>query len=379
MPNPVNQAEPSRIQFLDALRGVAIGMVVLFHAYYRWADLVPFGHRFASNPLFANGWLGVELFFMISGFVIFMTLERCRTLVEFAWRRWLRLFPAMLACSLFIFATSSFFWERPAGQPSLRDLLPGLTFIQPDWWARLLGSPQGCLEGAFWTLFIEAKFYAVGGAAFFLLGEEGALAAIAALFFAAMVGEYANVPWLQHGASILDASYYGWFASGALFYRWYRLRTKMTFGLAMAIALLSPAMLGHLPFEAVAVAYCIVLLFAIAVLSRRVQRLLSISPLIVLGFVSYPLYLLHENLLISLMIKMGRWIPWIPGLLNPVIPFAVVFGIAWLVATYVEPWLRSRIRYLVELVIPALGRSRDFSMRSAPDVGAAAPPLRYRR
>ena len=85
-----------RIAFLDGLRGIAILLVVFYHAYTRWSDIVPYGARYAHFPVAQLGWLGVELFFMISGFVIYMTLEKCRSFGEFLYRRWLRLFPAML-------------------------------------------------------------------------------------------------------------------------------------------------------------------------------------------------------------------------------------------------------------------------------------------
>src|SRR3982750_4409760 len=115
----------SRLQFLDGLRGVAISLVVLFHAFARWPDLV--GTRDATSSLFVEGRLGVQLFFLISGYVIFMSLERTSGVLDFLWRRWLRLFPAMLAVSVLVFVTAPLF-NRPAGQPVLRDLLPGLTF-----------------------------------------------------------------------------------------------------------------------------------------------------------------------------------------------------------------------------------------------------------
>ncbi len=158
----------NRIEFLDGLRGLAVLLVILFHSYARWPELVPYGSTFSDIMLFSYGWLGVQLFFLISGFVIFMTLDRCTNLSEFFARRWLRLFPAMLICSLFIWYTAPLFPERPAGLPTIDQLIPGLTFVDPQWLQRF-GIHAKPIEGAFWSLFIEAQFYVVAGASYFIV------------------------------------------------------------------------------------------------------------------------------------------------------------------------------------------------------------------
>ena len=114
-------------------------MVLGFHAYSRYPNIVPYGNQYMDIPIFKNGWLGVQLFFLISGFVIFMSLDRCQSSKQFLYKRWTRLFPAMLIATVLIFITSSFFYERPAGPPELVNLIPGLTFIEPSWWGKLLG------------------------------------------------------------------------------------------------------------------------------------------------------------------------------------------------------------------------------------------------
>ena len=79
---PPSVPEANRIDYIDGLRGVAILGVVLFHAYARWTEVVPYGSRYSDFVIFKNGWLGVYLFFVISGFVITMTLSRTKTLVR---------------------------------------------------------------------------------------------------------------------------------------------------------------------------------------------------------------------------------------------------------------------------------------------------------
>jgi peptidoglycan/LPS O-acetylase OafA/YrhL len=105
-----------RLRYLDALRGIAVLCVVLWHLYGTNAEYLPYGARFAVAP-FNLMWTGVELFFLISGFVILMTLEHVRTLREFAVRRWLRLFPAMLIGSLLLLAFDLAFTHRTHRAP----------------------------------------------------------------------------------------------------------------------------------------------------------------------------------------------------------------------------------------------------------------------
>ena len=70
-----NGIRKNRIEYLDGMRGGAIILVFLFHAFARWPTIVPYRNVYADISCVKYGWLGVELFFMISGFVIFMTVS----------------------------------------------------------------------------------------------------------------------------------------------------------------------------------------------------------------------------------------------------------------------------------------------------------------
>ena len=360
LPQTQLDQHPSRIQFLDGLRGLAILMVVLFHAYARWLDLYPYGSKFAGIPVFAYGMLGVQLFFIISGFVIFMTLEKCANFLTFMLKRWLRLFPAMLICSLFIFATASLFAERPAGMPVLRDLLPGFSFVEPYVWSKLLGSPQGALEGVFWSLYIEVKFYVLFGLMYFVLGGRKAIIGLVLLFFASAMGSVATqlgMPpqgMLDRVASLLywsGAEHYGWFAAGVLYYLAFKQKSRRMLGLAITMACVAALVREGAAADKFA-ALLVVLVFTAAIVSDQMQRFFNLRVLAWIGLISYPLYLLHENMMVAMIIKTGKYAPWMPHLLMPVLPIALVVCLAALVALVAEPWLRQLLRATLARVAP---------------------------
>src|ERR1700686_2691801 len=100
---------------LDVLLGIAALMVLLFHYTERFHEL--YGHA-PGMVLFTIGRQGVDLFFIISGFVIFMTIEKTRRGLDFVVSRFSRLFPAYwIAVSL------TFFIVHVAGLPG-REVTP---------------------------------------------------------------------------------------------------------------------------------------------------------------------------------------------------------------------------------------------------------------
>ena len=81
----------ARLQPLDAIRGIAAMMVVLIHYTVNYSKLFPQ----ADHPSFVVSWgyLGVNFFFMVSGFVIFMTLCKTINSWDFVVSRFSRLYP----------------------------------------------------------------------------------------------------------------------------------------------------------------------------------------------------------------------------------------------------------------------------------------------
>jgi peptidoglycan/LPS O-acetylase OafA/YrhL len=154
-------AEPAarpggRLVALDGLRFLAALMVLSFHFTAREGPAaVAWGGR--SPQVFPEvyrvtsyGWLGVEMFFLISGFVICMSAWG-RTPGQFFRSRVTRLLPAYWPAVLITFAAVSLY---PAirGQVTPSDMLLNLT---------MLHQPLGVrhVDGVYWTLWVEARFY----------------------------------------------------------------------------------------------------------------------------------------------------------------------------------------------------------------------------
>ena len=164
----------TRIDLLDVFRFIAIFLVIFFHyfsAFARPGIEVPHSSPYSEFILFKYGYLGVELFFMISGFVIFLTLENCRSIKSFFIKRIIRLFPAMLVCSVFTYIAVSLIdhdMRFPGLHRPLESFLPSLTFTDTFIWEPILGKKVGYIDGAYWSLAVEVKFYILSACLYFI-------------------------------------------------------------------------------------------------------------------------------------------------------------------------------------------------------------------
>lgn len=171
---------------LDGLRALAVSVVVVFHA---------------DPYAFPTGWMGVDLFFVLSGFLItgLLVEEHAATgriaLLRFYGRRLARLMPALglllvvyLACAWAVFPRRSF--ADHAGDAALAAL------YLSDYSVPLLGRP-GYL-GHTWSLAIEEHFYLVWPAmllAILALPSRMRWQAVFGLFIAATVWRVDNAVW----------------------------------------------------------------------------------------------------------------------------------------------------------------------------------------
>ena len=276
----------ARSRELDAVRGIAASMVVLFHYTTRYGEL--YGDQSAPFHL-AQGFYGVHVFFGVSGFVILMTLERCRTPWDFVRARALRLYPAYWAAVPLTFAVMLAF-PMPGRVLTWQQGLVNLTMLQT-----FVNVPH--VDGAYWSLEIELVFYA-WMLAIFAAGWLRHARWLIALWLASSIAIHLAALLLHRSVPTLADRYLlvefnAFFSIGAAAYLDFgAARIARTtwglFALAMAAAWFSAGPQG------LVVAAAMVLLFSLIVV-RRAGRL-NTRPLVFLGTISYPLYLFHQNI-----------------------------------------------------------------------------------
>ncbi len=118
--------------------------------------LVHTTHTFPiANWGFKFGGTGVDLFFLISGFVIFLTIEKTTSYKDFLLSRFSRLYPAYWACvtiTALAIVTWTLLIKAPLTFPRFKDYLINLTMIHGFFGVK-------SIDGSYWTLGIELLFY----------------------------------------------------------------------------------------------------------------------------------------------------------------------------------------------------------------------------
>lgn len=325
-----------RLGFLDALRGVAVIIVLVQHIGELQSTQI---QEFTADHL-QLGQLGVTIFFLCSGFIIPATLERGHSLRGFWISRFFRLYP-MYWVSLAL-ALALFVLGRPTDlELSTLDWLANVTMLQ-----QFLGSPNAV--GPYWTLAWEMLFYALMSLLFLLHWHRRsttlAVLACAAIALLCLIGIIAGRR-IPVGSFSLAAMFIG-----TVFFRWYSGHTSARV-LMSCVAGILVAGLGLLVvnqrngfvvdtesttalISAWIVAYAIFALGIIYWRERPAPRLAT-----GVGKVSYSVYLIHGVVLASVPV----FAPW--GL-SVLIWLVLIFTISALTYRWVEkPAIKLGRRY----------------------------------
>jgi peptidoglycan/LPS O-acetylase OafA/YrhL len=342
---------------LDCARAAAIGLVLLCH----WGEAASRWFGFYWPPIVGvmSGFLGVELFFALSGFLVGSLLleliERDPSLLSwwrFMVRRWLRTLPLYFFCV----GTLALLWP-PNGNRNTY-LLSYSTFTQNLLWPM----PQDNWFNVSWSLSIEEWFYLlfsallVGGVA--LTGRRACAWGVIALFIAAptllrwqMIASAGQNP--SHIREIvalrLDAITYGvvvakfWHDRNPIVARpgW-----LAVVGIALLVEQwFQPIRLGRVPptlflilfFSASPIAFSLCLPAAMGI--RRIPNGLEFVVRR-LSALSYPLYLVHFTLLEA--IEAGQVRFGVSGAGCAAISVGLIFGVSYALHRWVEAPIMAR-------------------------------------
>ncbi|MBK5265002.1 MAG: acyltransferase [Alphaproteobacteria bacterium] len=279
----------ARLQELDALRGLGALAVVIFHYSVRFHELFPTARHVPFA--FAGGNYRVYLFFAISGFAIFFTLEKIRTAADFVVGRIARLYPAYWTA---ILLTLGFEYLGHVKVLEIPYSAVAANFTMFQGFALL-----PAVDGAYWTLTVELAFYMCMVGLWFVFG----LRHVERLLLA-----WLAIKWLwwvipdmpERIVMVLLLRYVCFFAVGIIAYRvWSGQRTWRQQGPVLACLFLTAYLLDGRTLFLIASALA-ALFYA---LLAGWMRFLCVRPLLWLGTISYPLYLVHQHIGFVIMLK----------------------------------------------------------------------------
>lgn len=373
---PVHQPLRKQVVGIDALRLIAAVLVMGSHLIVsswlrsRNNGAMPTTSFLPLRPVFCYGWIGVEIFFVISGFVIAYSAQGVSA-KNFAKQRFFRLWPMCVLCALVAAGAALWMQAMPPHQV-WRDVLETIAFIPGTHKTEYIDDP-------FWTLPVEVAFYLL---VFTLIASRqlrllprvmACVGAISAGYWTLVTLDpfWSGYLWSVVHKSLQHLSYYPstlllhgcFFATGVLLWD------------AMLRPGVRPARWQHVTALAVAVAGClmeiwyhatiaapylemsfpqwgaeaiwiatIAMIWASVRYNTALQHRMGMGGVNVLramGLVTYPLYLLHNRLGYSITMKLHPALGWYGAF---VVAIAVVVLAAVALALKVDPAIQGRLK-----------------------------------
>ncbi|MGK5639829.1 acyltransferase family protein [Streptomyces sp. URMC 126] len=357
-PGPSAPRRHSRLTALDGLRLIAALMVALYHYGGRGGEITKaWGssprHQFPHlSTAFAYGCLGVQLFFVISGFVICMS-GWGRSLRSFTASRAARLYPAYWAAILLVTAVFALPFARHYGSVSVSDILVNLTMLQQP-----VGAER--VLGVCWTLWVEVRFYALFALFVVLPGatRQRVILFCAVWTLASALTTAAHAEALKVLVMPEDSSFFIGGIGLYLVHRyghsataWGIVAVSFLIGQHYAVAgLWHPPGPHHFSYRSPVVIIGVLALgyAAVAVVAAGGARWLSWRWLTVAGTLTYPFYLVHEHLGWVVVEVLHRRLG-VPSYGVLALTVGLMLGLAWVLHVGVERRLNPLLRRGLEV------------------------------
>ena len=300
---PLINTKERRLLELDVLRGFAAVAVLLGHYTALYDHLNGVQDRLGFE--FIIGGYGVFLFFVISGFVIKMTIDRCNNCGDFLVSRFSRIFPAYWTPVVITFLLLLWLKEEP---PSVLQLVANFTMLQ-----RFFGIQH--IDAVYWTLNVELSFYIWIMLARLcgLLNNINLLVSLALLFqlIISLLQSHLGIRFSQGIQAVFLLEYVNLFSSGILFFEIWSKRGNIFSWLLLSWCLFN---VPFIPFREVPCApsqtwtivvdLMIFLIFWMAI-NSKLSWIVSRGTLY-FGAISYSLYLIHDEVGRSVMKRLSE-------------------------------------------------------------------------
>ncbi|MGJ5046523.1 acyltransferase family protein [Bradyrhizobium oligotrophicum] len=305
---------------IDGLRAVAVIAVLVFHAFPR---------------LLPGGFAGVDVFFVISGYLITGIIDRrCAdksfSFATFYARRILRIFPALITVVLATFAIAWFVFPVAEMEALGSNIKGAAAFIENFMLhEQIVGYFDPGAERLpllhLWSLGIEEQYYIVWPAMFVLIARwPSRKAAIVAALGLGSLAVCLSTPAREAAWAFYSPTTRGWeLLAGSLLAVWLRRRADRPIGpvassilAAVGVAGLAVAFFAFSaasPWPGIRTTVPVLATMAlIAAGDTPVQRVLAWPALVFVGLISYPLYLWHFPLIAFTKLQFGGAVPaWI--------------------------------------------------------------------
>ncbi|MFD9789484.1 acyltransferase family protein [Streptomyces sp. NPDC059070] len=339
----------ARLAGVDGLRMLAALAVALYHYLgtptprfwgeaYDLPQVAPLLHAVSGY-----GWLGVEAFFLISGFAICMSCWG-RTPAQFAVSRVARLFPLYWAVVLIVVAVGLVAvsaGQRSGAPTDLRTTLGNLTMIP---------GPLGVdfTAGVAWTLWVEARFYLLMGVLLLIGLTYRRVIAFGGLWLVlASIGRELHSDVLDE---LLLTQYAGLFVAGIGLYLMHRFGANLLLWLLVGFAwcytltVLDDRVATH-PTSTWGVSAAVLtgFLLLLALTGPGPLRHVRWRPLVYAGALTYPFYLVHQSLGIPVTRGILKTVPGL-GLL-PCVALGLLLSL--LLAAALNRWVDRKLGRLL--------------------------------
>jgi len=218
----------SRLNNFDFLRLILAIIVIISHSFPLTGNYYNEPLRAITNNELDLGGLAVKGFFVVSGYLIFQSINRSKTFINYLWKRVLRIYPGLFVMLVVTLISILFVYESKESvlnEKSYWTYLPrqmSLYFLQHDIEGVFTNLPYKTINGSLWTIAYEFSMYILFGILFFIKKQFRIIILCIVFIFCGIVSFY--FPELLNNSLFSKINLYGpnfyelttFFASGAL-------------------------------------------------------------------------------------------------------------------------------------------------------------------